>query len=101
MSGPRIGNQELRLVLVSFLILFLEISLIRFLSTEIRIFAYVNNLVLLACFLGMGFGCCRSDAEAPLAPTTVSLTLLLMLIVLPLHVPLEGRPLHPVRDAPP
>ena len=42
---------------VSFLVLFLEVLLIRWVSTEIRIFAYMTNLVLLACFLGVGSGC--------------------------------------------
>jgi spermidine synthase len=94
------GRGELHLIVVSFLILFLEISLVRYLSTEIRIFAYVNNLVLLACFLGMGLGCCRADSEAPLTATSASLCLTLLLITLPLSVPFEGRPLHPFRDAP-
>jgi spermine/spermidine synthase len=100
MSRPRLGSPELRLVLVSFLILFLEISLIRYLSTEIRIFAYVNNLVLLACFLGMGLGCCRADSEAPLTLTSASLAVTLLLLALPLRVPFQGKPLHPFRDAP-
>src|SRR5262245_58572385 len=100
MSHPGKGRMELHLVMVSFLILFLEISLIRYLSTEIRIFAYVNNLVLLACFLGMGLGCCRADSEAPLTATTASLSLTLLLITLPLSIPFEGKPLHPFRDAP-
>jgi len=100
MSHPPKGRGELHLVVVSFLILFLEICLIRYLSTEIRIFAYVNNLVLLACFLGMGLGCCRADPEAPLTATTAGLSLILLLITLPLSIPFEGSPLHPFRDAP-
>ena len=34
-----------------------ELALIRWLSTEVRIFAYVKNLALLLCFLGFGVGC--------------------------------------------
>lgn len=47
--------------LVSLLTLFLEMLLIRWLGTEIRIFAYLQNTVLVVCFLGMGMGCftCR------------------------------------------
>ena len=41
---------------VSFLILFLELLIIRLLGTEIRIFAYLGNLVLLAIFVGSGLG---------------------------------------------
>lgn len=50
-------SDNLKLFAVSFVMLFLEIFLIRWISTEVRIFAYVNNLVLLACFLGIGAGC--------------------------------------------
>ncbi|HEU5182103.1 MAG TPA: hypothetical protein VFW45_15060 [Candidatus Polarisedimenticolia bacterium] len=100
MSLPREGNRELRLVLVSFLILFLEIALIRFLTTEIRIFAYVNNLVLLACFLGMGLGCCRANARAPLTAALGGLAATLLLLTLPLNVRFEGKSLHLLRGTP-
>ena len=50
-----------QLFLVSVLTLFLEMLLIRWISTEIRIFAYLQNTVLVVCFLGLGMGCftCR------------------------------------------
>ena len=41
---------------VSFLSLFLELLLIRWIGTEIRIFAYFRNLTLISCFLGLGIG---------------------------------------------
>jgi len=50
-------NKEFKLFGISFITLFLEISLIRLISTEVRVFAYVSNLVILACFLGIGIGC--------------------------------------------
>lgn len=46
-----------RLSLASCLTLFAELALIRWLSTEVRIFAYAKNLALLLCFLGFGVGC--------------------------------------------
>ena len=46
-----------RLALISFVILYLELVVIRWLSTEIRIFAYFKNFPLLAAFLGFGIGC--------------------------------------------
>lgn len=52
-----------RLFLLSLWMLFLELFLVRWISTEIRIFAYVNNLVLLACFVGVGLGCFFADDE--------------------------------------
>jgi len=45
------------LVLVSALTLFAELAIIRWVATEVRIFAYVKNLALLLCFLGFGLGC--------------------------------------------
>ncbi len=45
------------LFLISFLALFVELAIIRWLSTEVRIFAYFKNLPLMAAFLGFGVGC--------------------------------------------
>lgn len=45
-----------RIALASFGILALELALIRWVSGQIRVFAYFNNLVLIACFLGLGLG---------------------------------------------
>ncbi len=44
------------LLIRSFASLFLELAIIRWLSTEIRIFAYFKNLPLMAAFLGFGLG---------------------------------------------
>ncbi len=40
----------------TFGILALELALIRWMSGQIRILAYFNNLILIGCFLGMGLG---------------------------------------------
>ncbi|MDT8067297.1 MAG: methyltransferase domain-containing protein [Terriglobia bacterium] len=45
-----------RLFLASFLALYFELLVIRYLSTEIRTFAYLKNLPLIATFLGIGMG---------------------------------------------
>ena len=50
----------LPLFLVSFAGLYIEILLIRWIGTEIRVFAYFQNLALIACFLGFGLGCYRA-----------------------------------------
>ncbi len=54
-----------KLTLVSALTLFLELLMIRWVSSEVRIFAYFKNFVLVACFLGFGVGCylCRRRAN--------------------------------------
>ena len=98
---PRLSERPvLRLFLVSFVVLFLELALIRWVSTEIRIFAYVNNLVLLACFLGLGVGCTLPNPRASLTTTALALSILIGLITAPLAIPLHGALLHPVRDTP-
>src|SRR4051794_17634829 len=51
------GFGYLQLVLISLLALFVEMLMIRWVSSEIRIFAYFKNFVLVACFLGFGLGC--------------------------------------------
>ena len=52
--GPRKGS--LFLFGISFLSLFLELLLIRWIGVELRIFAYFRNLTLISCFLGLGIG---------------------------------------------
>jgi SAM-dependent methyltransferase len=44
------------LFLISWISLFLELAVIRWLSAEVRIFAYFKNLPLMAAFLGFGIG---------------------------------------------
>jgi SAM-dependent methyltransferase len=41
----------------SFLVLFLEIALIRWMPAYVRLLAYFSNFILLASFLGIGIGC--------------------------------------------
>lgn len=44
------------LLVISIVGLFLELLMIRWISSEITIFAYFKNFVLIACFLGFGLG---------------------------------------------
>jgi SAM-dependent methyltransferase len=46
-----------RTALASFLVLFLEVALIRWMPAYIRLLAYFSNFILLASFLGIGLGC--------------------------------------------
>ena len=41
----------------SFLVLFLETALIRWMPAYVRLLAYFSNFILLASFLGIGVGC--------------------------------------------
>ena len=53
-QGP--GPKGVLLFVASFVALYFEMVVIRYLSTEIRDFAYLQNLPLIASFLGLGAG---------------------------------------------
>ncbi len=57
-SGVKVSSPQnvLMLFLASFLALYFELVVIRYLSTEIRVFAYLKNLALVASFFGIGLG---------------------------------------------
>jgi hypothetical protein len=59
-AAPDASGWSLRgfwpLFLASFVALYFELIVIRYLSTEIRIFAYLKNLALIASFFGIGLG---------------------------------------------
>ena len=69
-----------QLILASFLTLFAELALIRWISTEIRIFAYVKNLALLLCFLGFGMGCALARRPVRWRASATALLGLLMVV---------------------
>jgi predicted membrane-bound spermidine synthase len=48
------------LAIISFACLYFEMIVIRWLASDIRMFAYFKNLPLLAAFLGLGLGCARA-----------------------------------------
>ena len=50
-------SPAVRTFLASFLVLFLEIALIRWMPAYIRLLSYFSNFILLASFLGIGVGC--------------------------------------------
>src|SRR5207248_6455389 len=84
-----------RLALWSLLSLFFELLMIRWVSSEIRIFAYFKNFVLVACFLGFGLGCylCRRRVQlmALIAPLLL-LTAILKAPISPLRRSIAALP---------
>src|SRR5438874_4687444 len=54
------------LFVASFLVLFLETALIRWMPAYIRLLAYFSNFILLASFLGIGLGCLVAGRGRPL-----------------------------------
>jgi spermidine synthase len=72
-----------QLALWSLLSLFLELLVIRWISSEIRIFAYFKNFVLIGCFLGFGLGCYLSRRCINLLLLIVPLLALTSVVELP------------------
>jgi len=73
------------LILVSVLGLFLELLMIRWVSCEIRIFAYFKNFVLISCFLGFGLGCYLCRRPINLLSTMIPMILVVLLIKVPIQ----------------
>ena len=73
-----------RIAFLSVLIMFLEMLLIRWVGTELRVFAYLQNGVLVAAFLGLGLGARNARQPARLLPSMLALTVLAAVISDPL-----------------
>ncbi|HOG29363.1 MAG TPA: hypothetical protein PLN93_10350 [Vicinamibacterales bacterium] len=71
----------LRIFLASFLVLFLEVALIRWLPAQIRLLSYFSNFILLAAFLGIGIGSLLGRAARSLFAWYPALQLLLVAVV--------------------
>ena len=73
---------RLRLLLASFLMLFLELSLIRWSGAEVVHLSYFSNFVLLGSFLGIGLGFLRASRAGRRRPVYSPLTLLVLVVFL-------------------
>ncbi len=54
--------------------------LVRWVGTELRVFAYLQNGVLVAAFLGLGLGCRNAREPARLLPAMLALTLVALVV---------------------
>ena len=59
---------KLRLVLLSFLMLFVELALIRWVGSNVFYLSYFSNFILLGSFLGIGVGFLRANRGVDLFP---------------------------------
>ncbi len=75
------------LFLASALTLFAELALIRWVATEVRVFAYVKNLALLLCFLGFGLGCALARQRRRWQTAATALVGLIVIVRLPWRGP--------------
>jgi SAM-dependent methyltransferase len=54
---PAASGRMLDLFIISFVVLFVETMLIRYIGSQTRIFAFYKNIPLIGAFLGLGIGC--------------------------------------------
>ena len=77
---------RLRLVCLSFLVLFVELALIRWTGENVVYLSYFSNFVLLGSFLGIGIGFLRSKSRFRLFPWAPVVLAILVLFVRYFHV---------------
>ena len=84
--------KSLRLVLLSCLMLFVELALIRWTGSNIVFLSYFSNFVLLGSFLGIGVGFLRGRARINLFPwAPVALTALVgLVLIFPVQLDRQG-----------
>jgi hypothetical protein len=63
--------------------MFLELRMIRWVSSELSVFAYFKNFVLIACFLGFGTGSYLANRRTNLLAMLVPLVALAVICELP------------------
>ena len=73
--------RPVRVFLASFLVLFLEVALIRWMPAHVRLLAYFSNFILLATFLGIGIGCLLAPRRIRLLTAFPLLQLVVVAIV--------------------
>src|SRR6476660_6089455 len=78
-----IPDQTWGIFLISILGLFLETLFIRWIGTEIRIFAYLQNTILVVCFLGLGLVMFTSSKPIAIKQSLIPMTVLLLLMAIP------------------
>ena len=71
------------LLIVSILALYVELLLIRWIGTEVNLFAYLQNAILVVCFLGLGIGCLASRRPVNPREYLIPLGVLVLLLSLP------------------
>lgn len=84
-------NDRVRLVLLSFLMLFVELALIRWAGSNVLYLSFVTNFVLLGSFLGIGIGFLRANARINLFPYAPLALVAFVAFVLVFRVEITSR----------
>ncbi|HZZ00164.1 MAG TPA: hypothetical protein VFE36_11365, partial [Candidatus Baltobacteraceae bacterium] len=85
----RILSGKGRLVVLSFLMLFVELALIRWTGSNVVYLSYFSNFVLLGSFLGIGIGFLRAQSKPDLFPWAAVLLSCFVLFVLRFPVTID------------
>ena len=95
MINGQAGLLRVRLVTLSFLMLFVELALIRWTGSNILYLSYFSNFILLASFLGIGLGFLRAQARYDLfAFAPVGLAALIAFVrIFPVEIDRSGSEL--------
>ncbi len=83
-----ISNNKTKLFAISFLILFIELALIRWIPAYLKLMSYFTNFILLACFLGIGIGCMCAGRRIRLFkyfPMFLAFIVIIIAIIYPLN----------------
>jgi len=76
----------IEIIAISFLVLFQELTLIRWLPGQVRVLAYFPNLILIAAFLGLGLGCLIASRRPLLWLWPISLLAIVVATVAMSHI---------------
>ena len=83
LPADALSGSWMQLLTISIAGLFIELLMIRWISSEITVFAYFKNFVLIACFLGFGLGAYLCRQPVNLLATFGPLTYFALLVKLP------------------
>ena len=87
----RVTDARFRLFLASFLMLFVELVLIRWLGAHVVYLSYFSNFVLLGSFLGIGIGFLRADRDDWFARAPMLVAILVAFVIaMPVQIDRTG-----------
>jgi hypothetical protein len=96
----QLGSARMRLVALSGLMLFLELSLIRLVAGQVVYVRFFTNFVLIASFLGIGIGFLRAKSSRDLFSMLPLALLVTVSFVLAFPVEQRSGTTHGLRDLP-
>jgi SAM-dependent methyltransferase len=88
-ESASVKARQAELFVISLLSLYIELVIIRWLSSEIRIFAYFKNVPLMACLFGLGLGMALSQHKRDLTrwfPAGLLVITAIICFAAPLHL---------------